>query len=71
MASIYKRINTDGTFSYRIQIRRKGFKKFSSTFSSQIEAEMFAKEYEEKYIFDENFNFDQLLRRRKNEFARN
>lgn len=71
MASIFKRENKNGTFSWRVQIRRKGLKTFVTSFSSKKDAETFVSENEEKYCLDpENFNWDHLRNKREREFAR-
>lgn len=71
MATIYKRKNKDGSLSWRIQIRRKGLKIFSTTFPTEFLARKFVSDNEEKYCLDaENFNFDKLQRIRENEFYR-
>jgi hypothetical protein len=71
MASIFSRKDSDGSISWRVQIRRKGLRTFCTCFNSKDEAEKFAKENEKKYCLDsDNFTFDRLKRRRENEFSR-
>jgi ribosomal protein L37E len=50
MASIHKRKNRDGTFNYRVQIRRKGIKHLIISFPSLKEAKDWAKNNEKRYI---------------------
>lgn len=70
MASIFTRKNKDGTTTYRVQIRRKGLKSFSTAFCSKEEALQFIKENEEKYCLDDDFTFDHLKSKREREFTR-
>jgi hypothetical protein len=71
MASIFPRKNKDGSFVWRLQIRRKGIKSFITSFSTREEAEKFSKENESKYVLNpEKFTFSHLQRRRENEFSR-
>ena len=42
MASIYERKKADGTSCYRVQIRKKGVKQITNTFSSKEEAERYS-----------------------------
>ena len=72
MATIFERHNKNGTITYRIQIRRKGLRSFSASFSSISDAESFVKKYEEIYcLYPENFVFDRLNHQRKREFKSN
>lgn len=69
MASIQKRPNKNGGESYRVQIRRKGMKSFSATFSRKKDACSFAEKYEPLYCLDpETFDFDRLKHQREQEF---
>lgn len=71
MASIFQRKNSDGSITWRMQIRRKGLKPFITCFSSKEEAENFVELYEEKYVMNpESFEWDNLMQIRKNEFYR-
>ncbi len=71
MASVFERKNKDGSTSFRVQIRRKGLKSFSTCFAYESDAWKFVNECEQKYCLDpENFNFDRLKRIRMNEFSR-
>ena len=70
MATIYERKNSDGSISYRIQIRRKGLKSFSASFLTKEDAQNFVKENESKYCFDKEFTFDRLRNRQEQEFKR-
>jgi hypothetical protein len=69
MATIYSRLNKDGTLRWRVQIRRKGMKSFSCHFFCENEARKFVKENEKKYIFG-NLNFEKLIHIREQEFKR-
>lgn len=51
MASIEKRKNKDGSYSYRVSIRRKGESDKSATFQSLENAELWAKQIESAYEF--------------------
>jgi len=69
MATIYQRENKDGSISWRIQIRRKGLKRFSATFSTYDQAEKFVKDNEEIYCLNpDEFDYDRLQCRRIREF---
>ena len=71
MAAIFPRENKDGSTSWRVQIRRKGLKRFFATFVSKKEAENFVEQCEESYCTDpDNFTYDHLLEKRKREFNR-
>lgn len=54
MASIFSRRNRDGSFTWRVQIRRVGIPQFCMSFATKEEAEQFVEENEEKYINDPN-----------------
>jgi integrase len=46
MATIQKRLNADGTVSYRAMVRKRGFPHLSETFSSKTRADAWAKRME-------------------------
>lgn len=73
MATIFQRKNKDGSVTWRIQIRRKGYPILCRSFSTQEEAEDFIK-CEEFYCTNpENFKItekDRLISARKREFYR-
>ncbi len=50
MASIFERLNKNGTTTTRVQIRRKGLPKLILSFSSYDEAKKWVKEHERQYI---------------------
>lgn len=50
MATIYQRINRDGSSTIRLLIRRKGIPLLCLSFSSYEEAEIWAKTHELEYI---------------------
>ena len=50
MATIFKRQNKDETFTYRIQIRRKGIPILCLSFTSLAEAESWVEQHEQIYI---------------------
>lgn len=71
MATIFQRKNSDGSITWRMQIRRKGLKPFITCFASKEEAENFVELYEKKYVLNpECFEWDNLMQIRKNEFYR-
>lgn len=71
MATIYERINKDGTKSFRVQIRRKGLKQFSAHFLTRKDAKRFVEQNEHKYCLNpDGFLFDHLKQSRLNEFSR-
>tara|TARA_R110000868_G_scaffold30796_3_gene113537 strand:+ start:528 stop:740 length:213 start_codon:yes stop_codon:yes gene_type:complete len=70
MASIQERHNKNGTITYRVQIRRKGLKMFSTSFSTEEDAKEFIEKYEKPYCLDPiNFGFDRLMHHREREFV--
>lgn len=71
MATIFPRINRDGSTTWRVMFRRKGLKSFITGFSSEEKAIEFCQKYEKIYVLDPgNFNYDALKSRREREFDR-
>jgi hypothetical protein len=54
LATIFNRINKDGSVSYRVMIRRKGLPLLTLSFFSYAEAVNWVIENEEKYIDNPN-----------------
>lgn len=50
IATIYKRKLLSGNFSWRVQLRRKGYPTFCLSFDTEIEARQWAKEHEPKFL---------------------
>lgn len=71
MASIQKRINKNGTHTWRVFIRRKGLPTFCTSFVTEEDAIEFVRCNEHKYCLDpENFDFDKLRQVRENQFRK-
>jgi hypothetical protein len=71
MASIFERKNLDGSITYRVMIRRKGLKKFITSFPTREMAQDFVDKNEEFYcLLPEKFTYDHLRSKRFNEFWR-
>jgi len=71
MASIFPRVNKDGSTTWRVMIRRKRIKQFISSFASYDDAVKFCEENERKYVLSpETFSFDALKNKRELEFFR-
>jgi hypothetical protein len=72
MASIFPRHNKDGTTTWRMMIRRKGYPTLCKAFATQEEAIKFAQFNEETYCTDPDaFKLsekDWLIEKRKREF---
>jgi len=72
MATIYPRQNKDGTITWRMMIRRKGYPILCRAFSSEKDAKEFAEANEEIYCTDpDSFNLsikEELIARRKRQF---
>lgn len=72
MASVYPRHNKDGTTTWRMMIRRKGYPTICKAFATQEEAIIFARTNEELYCTDpDSFRLsikDELIERRKRQF---
>jgi len=71
MASIFARLNKDGSTTWRVMIRRKGIKPFITGFSSYEDAFNFCKKNEPKYVLNpEKFSYDYLKSIRNRKFSR-
>lgn len=71
MATIYKRVNKDGTIAYRVTFRKTGLKSWSTTFVTRKEAEKFAEDYEPYYVFNhDEFMLDMSHTRCKKNWKR-
>ena len=69
MATIYKRINKNGSISWRVIFRRKGIKTFCASFNTKKEALEFTEKNEKIYCLSPNdFDFDALIHNRNREF---
>ena len=55
MATIYKRKNKNRSYSYRVQIRRKGVRIFCYTFKSAEDACDWVEKNEKRYIDDPDY----------------
>lgn len=69
MATIYERKNKSGSVSYRVDIRRKGLKRFNISFAFREEAEAFVKIFEPRYVLGKA-SIDRLRHKREQEFTR-
>lgn len=75
MASIFERLNKNGTSTFRVQIRRKGISKLCLTFSNYDQAAKWVAEHEKQYIkFPERYQYwiecERLNMQRDREFNR-
>ncbi len=66
MATIYTRLNKDGTRTYRVQLRRKGIPKISLSFSSLEQAEIWVRINEKIFIDSPEIYIQEIEKQRLN-----
>ena len=76
MATIYKRKDVTGIETWRVQIRRKGYKTFCLSFDGEKDAREWANIHEPKFLRDgpsylEHIEKISLLNNREREIKRN